>query len=210
MAPDPSRLDERDRTRIREALLDLCLERGFKRADLAMLLGRAGVDQATFQSGYLDLEDCLCHAFSDARDELFARVEAAVEGRLEWRDRIRATAYVFLDFLNEDRRVAHMSVVDVREAGGRSQMLSDQSFQFFLDLLDEARGAGPAQTMSRATAEAVLGGISLQIFVAMAADRALDAELIPGMMYTAVLPYLGREAATEELNIPPPTTRRDR
>jgi AcrR family transcriptional regulator len=204
MAPDPSLLRETDRARIREALLDLCLERGFTRTDLAMLLERAGVDEATFHRGYADLESCLCAIFMGARDDLYAKVEAALEGKAEWRERIRATAYAFLDFLDEDPRVTHLALVDVRTAGSRAQALSDQSSQFFLDLLDEARTAGTDQKMSRATAEAILGGIQALIVSAVSAGRPLDRQTVPEMMYMAVLPYLGREAAVEELNLSPP------
>jgi hypothetical protein len=60
--------------RIREALLDLCFERGYANLELPMLLARAG---EAFHRLYADLEDCFCAVYMQARNEFFARVQRA-------------------------------------------------------------------------------------------------------------------------------------
>src|SRR6476659_9043061 len=92
--------------RIREALLDLCAERGYKKLKLKHLLERAGMDEDTFQSHYADLDACFAAVLGEIYDEFFARAQEAVEGQSGWRDRMRATAYALLRFLRGDERVA--------------------------------------------------------------------------------------------------------
>jgi hypothetical protein len=61
------------------------------------------------------------------------------------------------------------------------------------------------ESLTRATAEAVGGAIFSRIRSEIEADETdtLPA-LLPKMMYMAVLPYLGPEAAAEELKTAPP------
>ena len=60
-------------------------------------------------------------------------------------------------------------------------------------------------SLTRATAEAVGGAIFSRIRSEVeCGDTATLPGLLPKMMYTAVLPYLGPEVAAEELEIPPP------
>jgi hypothetical protein len=50
----------------------------------------------------------------------------------------------------------------------------------------------------------VVGGIFSQIMIVVSRGEEVRQEAVPQMMYAVVLPYLGHEAALEELNIPPP------
>src|SRR6478609_7827989 len=147
-----------ERARIREALLDLCFERGYRQLDLAALLERAKVDEAAFERHFGDLEDCFCVVYQEIRDELFDRFAHAIADEHTWRDRIRATAYVFLRFLREDSRVTHLAVIDVRSAGERALRLFTEAFEDLNNLLDQGRGERRhPDSLSRATAEAIGG-----------------------------------------------------
>jgi AcrR family transcriptional regulator len=142
----------------RQALLDLCLERGYP--SLSLLLERSGLGRPAFERHYEDLESCLCDVYARARDDLFGRVWEAIADRPSWGDRIRTAAYVFLGFLRE--------------------------------------------AISRATAEAIGGGIFGQIYAAVDAGAPLRADGIPRLMHAAVLPYLDERAAAAELDLPVP------
>ncbi len=195
-----------ERELIREALLDLCFERGYRNLELGDLLQRAELDETAFHRHYADLEDCLCAVFSEYSDDLFARIEAAVAGKYTWSDRTRAAAYAFLHFLREDERVTKLGVIEMRTAGERSQQLLAEVSDSLLDLVDEGRAERPeADLLTRATAEGISARISTQIFSAVEHGCLdLGEEAIPELMYGAVLPYLGAEAAAEELRITPP------
>lgn len=192
--------------RLREALLDLCVERGYADLQLADLLERAGVEEADFHRLYPDLDACFAAVLGAVYAEFFARAQAAVAGESGWRDRMRATGYALLRFLRSDERVARLAAVEAQHAGEGAQRLFLDTFNRLVDLIDEgsAETDGP-DSPSRATALGVGGVLFARIQEAVAeGELGLGEEEIPQLMYAAVFPYLGAEAAEEELRIPPP------
>ena len=198
--PDPA--DER--ARLREALLDLSLQRGYP--DLDDLLERAEVDLDGFHRHFTDLEDCFCAILAEIYEEFFAYAQESVAGVDGWRDRIRATAYAMLRFLLRDERVAHLGAVEAGRAGERAQLLFVETFDRLVDLIDEGRGeTADPDSLTRATAVGVGGVIFTRVQEAVArGELDLGEEELPELMYAAVFPYLGAAAAEEELHIPPP------
>ena len=183
--PDPAE----ERARLREALLDLCTERGFKKLKLAELLERAGLDEATFRRHYADLDACFAAILSDIYAEFFALAQAAVAEESGWRDRMRATAYALLRYLRRDERVARLAAVEVQYAGKQAQALFLETFNRLVKLLDEgsSEAVGP-ESPGLATAIGVGGVVFARIQEAVAeGELGLGEEEIPQLMYAAVL-----------------------
>jgi AcrR family transcriptional regulator len=200
--PDPAG----ERARLREALLDLCSERGYKKLKLPELLERADLDEAAFHRHYADLDACFAAILGEIYSEFFALAQAAVAEESGWRDRMRATAYALLRFLRRDERVARLAAVEVQYAGKQAQELFLETFNRLVNLLDEgsSEAIGP-ESPGFATAIGVGGVVFARIQEAVAkGELGLGEEEIPQLMYAAVLPYLGAGAAEEELHIPPP------
>jgi len=199
-------LSEREEQRLREALLDLCAERGYAGLELGELLRRAGVEEQDFRSLYPDLDAYFAALLGQIYGEFFVFAQAAVEGKEGWRDRMRATAYSLLRFLRRDERVARFAAVHAQQAGAPAQRHFLETFNRLVDLIDEgsAEASGPVSP-SRATAIGVGGAVFARIQEAVAeGELELGEAEIPELMYGAVFPYLGAEAAAEELRIPPP------
>jgi AcrR family transcriptional regulator len=198
-----SRSDER--VRLRSALIDLCFERGYQALALEDLLLCAGVDADAFGRHFADLEDCFCQVYAEERDLILERIVAACADLSDWRDRVRATAYsIHRSF--SDPPLARLVVVEVLTAGERAQRLQWEALRQMLNLIDQGRTEleGPA-SVSNATAEAIAGGVFNQVYAMVAEGPLPPAEkIVPQMLYVAMLPYLGSEAALEELSIPPP------
>jgi AcrR family transcriptional regulator len=195
-----------EEVRLREALLDLCAERGYADLRLEDLLERAGVERSEFLRRYADLDACFAAILGQIYAEFFVRAQEAVAGQSGWRDRMRATAYALLRFLRADERVARLAAVEPQHAGEGAQRLFLETFNRLVDLIDEgsAEASGP-DSPSRATALGVGGVVFARIQEAVAeGELGLGEEEIPELMYAAVFPYLGAEAADEELRIPPP------
>jgi AcrR family transcriptional regulator len=191
---------------LREALLDLCAERGYENFDLAQFLQRTGVDEAAFRRRYVDLDAYFAAVLGEVYDEFFSEAQEALVGQAGWRDRMRATAYALLRFLRRDERVARLAAVEVQHAGENAQRIFIETFNRLVDLIDEGSEevAGP-DSISRATALGIGGVLFARIQEAVAnRELALGEEEIPELMYAAVFPYLGAEAAEQELHIPPP------
>lgn len=192
--------------RLREALLDLCVERGYADLRLEDLLGRAQVDAADFDARYADLDAFFNTVLGQAYAEFFELAQAAVAGVTGWRDRMRATAYALLRFLRADERVARLAAVEAQHGGEGALRLFVGTFNRLVDLLDEGSAeAGGPDSPGRATALGIGGVVFTRVQEAVAeGELAKGEEEIPELMYAAVFPYLGAEAAEEELRIPPP------
>jgi AcrR family transcriptional regulator len=201
--PDPDQEQARDR--IGEALLDLCFAHGYRSLSLQMLLDRAEIDEAVFGRHFDDLDDCFCTIYEELRDELMEGAAAAVAAERSWRDGLRAALYAIVDFVEEDQKRTHLIIVEARSAGDRAVDLIHEGYERMFDYLDRGREERPGSgTISRATAEAIGGSIFFQMYSSYTnGSIASVREKVPKMMYTAVLPYLGREAAEEELSRPP-------
>ncbi len=201
MAPRPS-----PRDRLHDALLDLCFERGFTRIDLGALLARAEVDRATFAGEFADLEGCFLAVFR-AEVESYRREARPLAQTGSWRERVRARAYALYRFLAADQRRGRFVLVDSRAAGERTLLFAGQLIDELFDLIDGGRGelADP-DSLTRATAESIGGGMFNQLYAILGRGAALppEGEIVPQLMYSVVLPYLGPVAARQELEIPPP------
>ena len=203
-APKPKQSTDvrAERVRLHDALIDLCYERGFRGLSVEDLCRRAGVERSVFEREYADLEDCFCQVYFEIRKDFFARLAESIVVLHAWRDRLRAAAYFLLEFFAEDPRVTYFGMVEVRRAGERAQLLFGEVFESIFDLLDEGREELPApQAISRTTAESISGGIFGQIYSAIGEGQLLRADAVPEMLYAAVLPYLGPDAAAEELTL---------
>lgn len=207
-APQQASQPEVDRQRILDALVDVCVERGYREASVALVAERAGLTEDAFEQHFTDLEDCFATYTLEGREAFFVAVGAALVDKSEWRDQIRAAAYAMLHFWQEDERRARMMLIEVLSAGPRAQLIRDEGMELMFDLLDQGRSAmADPEMLSRTTAEAVGGAIFNQMHLALErGDLSRDRgdELVPQLMYTVVLPYLGTEAALEELEMPPP------
>jgi AcrR family transcriptional regulator len=201
------------RTAFEAALLDLCFERGYRDLTIDDLLERTGLGREVFERDFAGLEDCLESLFAAEQGRFFASLDCAAAPYEAWRDRVRATAYGLLRYLRDEPEVARLFIYEARYAGERVKVLWSQGFERLFDLIDEGRSEpGAPDSLTRATAESVGGGLFNQIYVALSrGPLAPEEDIVPQLMYTVVLPYLGVAGAAEELEIrpPPDPARRD-
>jgi hypothetical protein len=72
-------------------------------------------------------------------------------------------------------------------------------------MIDEGRKElDDPDSMSRSSAEWVAGSYMEMMLKRLGRQGPMAKELVPQLMYMAVRPYLGEEAAKEELAMPPP------
>jgi AcrR family transcriptional regulator len=194
------------RDRLGRALIDLCYERGFARLSVEALCGRAGISVAEFRREYTDLDDAFCAVFEREMELLLFDFDAALTGARGWRARLRAVAYAFHRWLAADPGRTHLMVIEIRTAPERVRLIQTRGIEQMIALLDEGRSAAPdPDHITKATAEALAGGILTQIYAAVEnGSLGADADTVPLILYAAVLPYVGPEAAAEELQIGPP------
>lgn len=199
--------DSADRERLEAAMASLCAERGYAAVDRAALLERAGVGEGGFERCFADLEDCFCSLVRSGTEELLLRAAAAFAARAGWQAQLRATAWEMLDFLREDPGRAWAMVVDSPSACARSREIRERGMAALAALIDLGRAEAPdSAAIPPAAAEIAAGAIYNNIHAAVQEAR-LDAHgeaMVRELMYTAVRPFLGTEAALTELDAPRP------
>jgi AcrR family transcriptional regulator len=204
----PTRPDSEQRAQVDRALIDLCFESGFTELSVEAVCQRAGVDRAAFDRQYDDLEDCFCQMLESERDRFFAYLDRAMIGQERWVDRLRAVAYALLRYLRADERRTHVLTIELYRVGDRATLIwSETIAKRLFALIDEGRSELPdPESLTATTAVSVGGGIFNQLYTAIGRGSSLPAEseIVPQMMYAAVLPYLGAAAAARELDVPPP------
>jgi AcrR family transcriptional regulator len=204
-AAAPAYPGDEGRDRIFMATIELSVECGYLNVSLPMLLERSGVTESEFRSHFDDLEDCFCQLMEAETERAGRQVLTAFAREQGWRAQMRAAAQALLDYLLEDLTRARCVCVEVVYAGDRAKLIRDQQMQAFFLLIDQGRQemADPG-ALTPFTAEAIGSSIYQRMQSALLDDQLEEFETsIPEMMYLAVLPYLGPEAAEEELALPP-------
>ena len=201
-APPP----DQERRQILDGLVEVCVRDGYRRASVESVVEAAGITRPVFDRHFSDLEDCFTAYILETREGFLVEVGEAVLQHAGWREQMRAAAYAIVRFWQKDERRARMILIEVHSVGPRAQLVRDEGMQMMVSLIDQGRSVMPdPELLTRATAEAVAGAIINQmrlVFERGEADRAQ--EHVPGLMYSLVLPYVGADAALEELEIPPP------
>lgn len=173
--------------------------KGYEEAGVDDVISRAGLDEQTFYEFFGGKEDCYLHAIDagSAWAELAMREEAT--GKAGWRGQLRGALTGLLRFLDEQPDVGRALLVEVHTAGPRAVGKRSEAMERAVAMMDLARtesdGAAPA-----IAAEAVVAGILAVLHRRLAASTTESfMRLLPELMYLAVLPYFGGEAAADEM-----------
>jgi AcrR family transcriptional regulator len=194
------------RERIKDAIVDLVLERGYEQVGVGELLARAEVDQAAFERHFADKQACFLWAFDHEVERLHTALFGTYEEHDNWRDGIRATAYAFARFVREDPRFIRYMTIAMSERD-MAQVHRDRAMQAYVELVDRGRQElEDPDSVGRSAAETTIGSIFSVVRTKAAAGELGGnlIELVPSLMYILVRPYLGEAVAREELSITPP------
>jgi AcrR family transcriptional regulator len=187
-------------------MVELVAEQGYKATTIKQLLQRAGVRRADFRRSFAGKEACFLEAYDEMSERFVTRVFAAFESEKEWRDGLRAAAYAAAHWIGEHPHEARYVVIEMVSAGEFAQTRREETLRGFVDLIDSGRKQLDKQdSVSRAMADGVVGGILGMLTKHLRRGAPVRPEdFVPDLMFVAVRPYLGHEAAREELSMPPP------
>lgn len=195
------------RARLREATIALVVERGLDGVGPETLCAQAEFDPAEFARDFDGVRDCALRVYLANIDDFDRVLGAAADPADPWRVRLRATAYAASRYVRDRPRSTRFDMIAMLGGGDLVQAHRDRYIRRLVDLIDEGRQEAPdPQQLSPALAEAIFGSIYQLLARELAgAGRGSDPEqVVPQLMYVAVRPYLGDEAAREELTIPAP------
>jgi AcrR family transcriptional regulator len=184
--------------RILQGMLESVGRQGYEQTTVQDALDAAGLYRQAFYDSFEDKEDC----YLQALDAGSAWVELAMReaaGGSSWREQLRGSLAGLLSFLDEQPEIGRALLVEVHAAGPRAVERRTEAMERAARLIDLAReesdDAAPA-----ISAEAIVAGILAVLHGRLSADgRGEFKRLLPELMYLAVLPYFGAEAAAAEM-----------
>ncbi len=193
------------RRRIVTATVFLVGSEGIEAVDVDRICAVAETRRAHFETCFGDLEDCVVTVHAELLDQLCARAAAARAGRSTWHDRLWASGLAAIGFLREDPVRARFLISSVNGAGECALRERDRVVAALAELIDAGRDdRGERGAMSRCTADIAAGAV-FGMLVAKVDSGALDREeeFLPELIYMAIVPYLGPEAAEAALAVQP-------
>jgi AcrR family transcriptional regulator len=189
-----------ERARLIEALIEVAAERGYRETTIELILDRAGLDRPAFDRHFRGKYDGFLSAWQEMNEECMRSVMHAYESERDWPDRLRAVASQVVGALCEEPSRASFAV-EVLAAGDAARARRDMTMRVVASLIDAGRQElEDPESVPHTTAEALAGSAYGQLYAKVVRGETDDLPaLLPQLMSAAVMPYLGVEAALEEL-----------
>jgi AcrR family transcriptional regulator len=189
--------------RLLAATLRATAEFGYREFSVQDVLDRAGVSRPTFYEHFANKEDCFLAALAASALRLRMRLDAvADEDAGNWRERLRLELEELLLFITEEPDAAITLVIDARAACPEALQRRDELLDHFAACIDSQvrDGLPELPPPSAISAAGIVGGIEAVLYSRLQRGDCDDLKsLLPSLMYFAVLPYEGHEAANEEM-----------
>lgn len=225
-----ARVIEFQRARLLAAMTEVTCERGAGSVTVAHVVERAGVSRRTFYELFEDREACFLAALDDGIERVSRVVLDAYDPSAKWAERIRSALIALLEFVDAERGVGRLLVVESLGAGPAALDRRSRVLAHLVAVVDEGRrearaGAG----LTPLTAEGAVGAVLSVIHARLSPDLGgllacppgvVDGpptgegasgslvELVNPLVSMIVLPYLGSAAARRELARPIPRAER--
>ncbi|HET7444428.1 MAG TPA: TetR/AcrR family transcriptional regulator [Solirubrobacterales bacterium] len=185
-------------------MLEAVGEIGYEGTAVRTVLDRTELYRQAFYDNFSSKEDCYLQAYDAALKRVEAGIRAAAAGEDSWCGQLRAGLGALLDFLDTEPNVGRALIVEVHPAGPPALAKREAALARARGFLDQGRAAAATGTNGREpprlAPEGIASGIHMVVYSRLAAgeEGGLRA-LLPELMYVAVLPYLGPQAARQEL-----------
>ena len=189
------------RERMLEATSRAVSELGYPALTVAAILERAGVSRKTFYEHFADKEECFLAAYDVVVEGLVRAVGHAYNSEDSWRERVRGGLAEFLRFLAAEPNFARMCIVEVLAAGPSALQRRDGAMRMFTVFFEAGRQEAPPDMppLPDLVSEAVVGAIYEIIYSRILRNRTQELpDLLPDLMYIALVPYLGPEEAARD------------
>ena len=183
-------------------MLEAVGEVGYEGTSVRTVLDRTGLYRQAFYDNFSSKEDCFLRAYDAGVQRVEAGIRAAAAGEQTWRDQLRAGLGALLDFFDDEPDLGRALIVEVHAAGQPALAKRAAALDRARAFLEQGRVAGDGEP-PRLAPEAIASGIHMVVHARLAAgDRDGFRDLLPELMYVAVLPYFGPDTASFEMSRP--------
>lgn len=192
-----------ERERMLEAMVRVAAGNGYQAASVDDVVKAAEVSRETFHATFGDKETCFLEAYDAVADVLVAHVTAAFESAAgePWPERIAAGLRALAELLAAESDIARMTMVEVTAVGEEARVRYRANLNRFVPFLEEGRAFSPrGEELPADTARFAIGGAMSLIFDEVRAGRGPELpRLVPELTFAILMPYLGAEAAEDEM-----------
>jgi AcrR family transcriptional regulator len=186
-----------------EAMMRGAAEKGYEATTVTEVAAAGGVSEATFFEMFGDKEGCFLESYAALIDVLVSHVENAFEtaARRPWPDQIAAGLRAMIEFMASEPELTRMAMVEGSALGEGARARYQETLERFIPFLEAGREySGQGDGLPADTARLAVGGAASMIFGEVRAGRGRDLErILPDLVYAVLMPYLGAEAAGEEM-----------
>ncbi|MEX2195031.1 MAG: TetR/AcrR family transcriptional regulator [Thermoleophilaceae bacterium] len=189
------------RERLIDAMAEACAEKGYRATSVADVVAGARVSRATFYELFHDKEDCFLAAYDTILAQFLGKVIGAYQQDATWAQRIRFGLETILRFGASEPAFARMCLIEVLAAGPAAVERYQGGVRVVAALVDEGQDFAEAgRRLPPRVGRAVVGGGVALVRDELIAGRAERLpELLPDLLYTTLVPYLGHEGALLEM-----------
>jgi AcrR family transcriptional regulator len=186
-----------------DAMVRVAAVEGYEATTLEEVLEAASVGRDAFDRMFPSKEACFLEAYDGIIDVLVTHVSAAFESTVgqPWPDRVYAALRALVDLLSREAAIAHMAMVEITAVGEDARIRYRAALGRFTYFLEEGRTFSPrGEELPADTASFAIGGATSMIFDEVRAGRGDELQrLLPDLIYAVLMPYIGGEAAEEEM-----------
>lgn len=193
---------ENQRQRILAAVADVCSSAGYVAMSVEDIVVTSGVSRRTFYDNFRGKEDVYLAAYDEVSKQLLTRVYASYEAADGLVARVRDSLNAFLTFVAEEPAFADMCIVEVMAAGPTAIERRNRTMEAFSQMIEKAatEELPKAKLPPALTAETLVGGIYEVVYSRVLQGRGSELpDLLPDLLFSVVLPYVGQETATSLL-----------
>ena len=189
---------ENQRERIFDSLVAVCAVKGYPATTVEDVTARAGVSRRTFYDLFTDKEDCFVAAYDRIVERAIGEAsEAFAGGEGDWPQRLAAGLRALIELFGAEPALARVVIVEVLAAGRRALEHRDAALARFAVFFEGGRAGLPAMMEGQELlAQAVIGGLYEALYsCVLEGQTELLPELLPDLVYCALVPYIGHTAA---------------
>jgi AcrR family transcriptional regulator len=185
------------RERILDAVAQLTAEKGYASTTLEDIAERASISLQAFYEHFANKEDAFLVAYEVGHGKGLALVERVHDAAPDWPHAVRDGIVALLEFLASEPAFAHLALVDALIATPRTTERANKSIAQYGQLLAPGFAEAPTENgPPEITIEAIAGGIFELCLTYTAQGHVGElTELAPWVIYFALAPFLGTEAA---------------
>ena len=188
------------------AVVEVIDERGYLQARIEDFLERSGMSREEFDRQFRDKADATTRVLEALIGNFETRVGRAFACEPRWPDNLRAAAYETTRWIRDNPRGTRFGMVGVLDAGDFPRLRREEVFKWCAGLIDRGREVAPDPDAVPPAAPLIAVGAIAET-LRRQQEGTIETgivETVAPMMYAAVRPYLGEEAALRELEIAPP------